>query len=728
MDYLGFVLFFTNKPLKQRSFKVAEQLTPIISFNPTIVADPAGKIALKKFEEQYSREFKTIKKRVPEIVFEHELNRSVRELLLRVWGLHVVCPGTKSIIVTVQTPIIAALRAGNSKASLRSAYKIYRKDVNWQQLTAVQKIKLYEEKAAQNQSIKTGAVPSDFSLIRSVTRSPGGMDMFEDTNLIHEHVYIYRLYINNTQYIEQIIHYLTVRPSITSFTGVVTPSERKVVFDFDVENTTSVAIYKNGSSTPLRSAVEDCDVSTETYTYTLEATNDWGRKSSKTITVRCNDMALSKPALSAVVDSAYIRSRLSWGVQANVLDYEINRFKVAGSRRYNDGEVDATYENGSCYDSNVERGNKYVYQLKVKNAWSNMASDAVPVTMEGNPPAVPSITNLSTDRNAKVTVRYSRPNNTLSYKIYRTINEQETLVGTPSTISFVDSSVPRNRDVSYAVSACNEWGDSDKSEPKQIFSYVCADNEIKRRALCFASSGDERLRYSCDEMAKAFEHNGIVAESRQSEYSDFVQKFIFDRFNGFDADDCPIIMFSVFCNSNSIEFATRSDRNASISLVDLKKILDKVPGHKILLIDAHFRGNSRSAELQRLDFSRNVRRIFAARGGRMNAETALQDVAPSPDYSIICGMSVDSENRLPATEYHYVPYWWGEGIGWNMSVVREDGRPCRHYADTNGNKEITMAELTEYSRAQLANSSANFISVFRWTSNEGRVIVTYTGR
>lgn len=706
---------------------MAEQLTPIISFNPTIVADPAGKIALEKFEEQYSREFKTIKKRVPEIVFEHEINRSVRELLLSVWGLHVVCPGTKSIIVTVQTPIIAALRAGKSKASIRPAYKIYRKDVNWQQLTAIQKIKLYEEKAAQNQSIKTGAVPSDFSLIRSVTRSPGGMDMFEDTNLIHEHVYIYRLYINNTQYIEQIIHYLTVRPSITSFTGVVTPSERKVVFDFDVENTTSVAIYKNGSSTPLRSAVEDCDVSTETYTYTLEATNDWGRKSSKTITVRCNDMALSKPALSAVVDSAYIRTRLSWDVQANVLDCEINRFRVAGSRRYNDGEVDAIYGNGSRYDSNVERGNKYVYQLKVKNAWSNMASDAVPVTMEGNPPAVPSITSLSTDRNAKVTVRYSRPNNTLSYKIYRTINEQETLVGTPSSISFVDSSVPRNRDVSYAVSACNEWGDSDKSEPKQIFSYVCADNEIKRRAHCFASSGDERSLYSCDEMIKAFEHNGIDSDHHYG-----LPPTSFDKIptylSDFDADDSPIFMFSTLCNGDSIRLVDESYENNFISLVDLKKILDKVPGHKILLIDAHFRGNSMSVELQRLDFSRNVRRIFSARGGRMNAEAALQDVAPSPDYSIICGMSVDSENRLPATEYHYVPYWWGKGIGWNMSVVREDGRPCRHYADTNGNKAITVAELTEYSRAQLANSSANFVDLFNWTSNDGRVIVTYTGR
>ena len=318
---------------------MAEQLTPIISFNPTIVADPAGKIALKKFEEQYSREFKTIKKRVPEIVFEHELNRSVRELLLRVWGLHVVCPGTKSIIVTVQTPIIAALRAGNSKASLRSAYKIYRKDVNWQQLTAVQKIKLYEEKAAQNQSVKTGAVPSDFSLLRSVTNSSGGMDMFEDTNLIHEHVYIYRLYINDTQYIEQIIHYLTVRPSIASFTGVVNPIERKVAFEFDVENTTSVAIYKNHSSTPLRSVVEDRDVDTEVYTYTLEATNEWGRKSSKTITVRCTDMALSKPVLFAEVDAAYIRNRLSWNMQPNIAVFEIVRFRIAGSRRYNEGQV-----------------------------------------------------------------------------------------------------------------------------------------------------------------------------------------------------------------------------------------------------------------------------------------------------------------------------------------------------------------------------------------------------
>ena len=512
MDYLGFVLFFTNKPLKQRSFKVAEQLTPIISFNPTIVADPAGKIALKKFEEQYSREFKTIKKRVPEIVFEHELNRSVRELLLRVWGLHVVCPGTKSIIVTVQTPIIAALRAGNSKASLRSAYKIYRKDVNWQQLTAVQKIKLYEEKAAQNQSVKTGAVPSDFSLLRSVTNSSGGMDMFEDTNLIHEHVYIYRLYINDTQYIEQIIHYLTVRPSIASFTGVVNPIERKVAFEFDVENTTSVAIYKNHSSTPLRSVVEDRDVDTEVYTYTLEATNEWGRKSSKTITVRCTDMALSKPVLFAEVDAAYIRNRLSWNMQPNIAVFEIVRFRIAGSRRYNEGQVSAISRNGFCYDSAVERGRKYAYYLKVMNAWSAEESDAASVTMVGNPPAVPSITGLSTDRNAKVTVRYSRPVNTLSYKIYRTIDGQETLVDRTSSVSFTDSSVPQNSDVSYAVAACNEWGDSDKSEPRQIYSYACADNEIKRKALCFTSGDDDRSVYTCDEMIKAFEHNGIDSD------------------------------------------------------------------------------------------------------------------------------------------------------------------------------------------------------------------------
>ena len=718
-----------------------EKIIPTISIDPTIITNPAGKITKEEFLEKYGRAIRTLDKFIPEVMVEREINQILQTLRSRTWGLSISTCGTKSLTIAVQTPILARKLAGTTSLSLKCSYKIDKRDIDLSKVSAAEKKLLLN--SISSQGILTGAVPSGYTLFRSVSNCTSSLDIYGDADVRENHLYIYRLYINNTnQYIQQVKQLLAVSPTISSFTGTPDPLVRKVKFTFEVDNVTKVQIFKGSSTTALTNNAEDTAVQHgNTYTYTLKVTNDWGRTVSKAITVRCTNLLPSKPTLSITKDAAYVRNRLAWGVQSNVSSCKITRSRMVNGTASATSTFYPSYNNGYYYDSGVTKGYTYSYTMTATNGWGSTASAAVSITMTGSAPAIPSITSLATDRSAKVTVKYTQSANATSYKIYRSINGSETLAGTTSTISYYDSSVTKNEEVTYRVSAVNGWGESAKSAAKTIFAYPCLDGQIKRKALCIATKFNERSLYSCKEMAKAFQHNGIAAEYVENLSKTDLANKLKTFFDGFDADDYPIIMCNAHGSVDRIWLLVENNTDVGLSYADFKKMLDKVPGHKILLIDACHSGSAITsnaknsstalrAAFSMTDLSATIRSVFGAKTATtgpvaLKATTKSAELATS-DYSVICSATPDQSSWGRGNEYNYIPYWWSKGLGWDFLVTPESCKPCRHHADTNNNKAITVAELTEYSRVQEVNRSSTHSDPFCWPANDNKVIAYYT--
>ncbi len=715
-----------------------EKTIPNISIDPTIITNPAGKITKEEFLEKYGREIRTLDKFIPEVMVEREINQILQVMRSQSWGLSVRSCGTKSLTIAVQTPILARKQAGTTSLALKYSYKIYKRDIDLSKVTAAEKKILLN--SISSQGIMTGAVPSGYTLFRSVSNCTSPLDIYGDADVRENHLYIYRLYINNTnQYIQQVKQLLAVSPTISSFTGTPDPLVRKVKFTFEVDNATKIQIFKGTSTTALSNNAEDTTVQHgSSYTYTLKVTNDWGRTVSKSITVRCTNLLPAKPTLSVTKDAAYVRNRLAWGVQSNVSSCRITRSRMVNGTASATSTLYPSYNNGYCYDSGVTKGYTYSYTMTATNGWGSTASAAISITMTGSVPAIPSITSLTTDRSAKVTVKYTQSANATSYRIYRSINGSETLAGTTSTISYYDSSVTKNEEVTYRVSAVNGWGESAKSAAKTIFAYPCMDGQIKRKALCIATKFNVRAPYSCQEMKKAFEHNGIPAKYVENLSKTALANELKTYFDGFDADDYPIIMLYAHGSVDRAWILVENNTDVSITYADLKKMLDKVPGHKILMISACHSGSaistralksSVSSTFSASEFEMNIRKIFSVQQKTTVATKALKTTATgsadsaelaTSDYSVLCSAARD-ESSYGNSLYGFVPAAWCKGLGWDLTVNPESCRPCRHYADSNNNKNITVAELAAYTSQQVTSSNP-----FCWPTNDNKVIAYYT--
>lgn len=745
-----------------------KKLTEIkeIGFNPIKIMDPAGKINLDDFKKEYKHEFEEMRKFIPDHLVEKELNESLAKFVSVKWGLNVQCIGTTSLVVTVQTPHLINLKNG-AVSNGKFSFKIYKKETPVKLLVGVntidllgKKVKLTEnpddlpklaEKALPNSLVfRTERVPAGFTLFKSVTNGTSPFYIFNDPNVQKNTIVTYRLYTSNTEYIEASYWLRAVNPLINSFTGTPDPLQRKVKFNFDVDLATKTQIFKGSSSTPLSYIYEDSSVNdNSSYSYTLKASNDWGKTASKTITVKCLKMAPEAQRPTVSVNPSFVRAYLTWNVASNVSSCSILRESLIGTKVVSSVTINPTYKNGYCYDTSVSKGGNYRYTMTVSNGWGSTKGTSARVLMIANVPSIPSITGLRTDEKGKVTVTFSQSSTATGYRIYRTVDSKETLAGTSSTISFCDNGAVVNEENTYRVVAVNEWGESSKSAAMSIRAYPCADNVIKRKALCIATKGNIRSQYSCREMAKAFQHNGVPAEYVENLSKANLANKLKTCFAGFDADDYPIIMCYGHGNVDYINLLWENGAEKKITYAALKEMLDKVPGHKIVLISACHSGSAvaptsatkslKSAVTEAFsesEFMANIKKVFSAKAVTANTSTSMRAALKSAematsDYSVICSASPD-ESSYGTTDnnaYGYIPHFWCKGIGWEFLASSESDKPSWHYADTNGNGEITVAELTEYTRVMEMNrpsKTSKRSNPFCWPENDNRVIVNYT--
>jgi Fibronectin type 3 domain-containing protein len=699
-----------------------------LKIDPAKIINSAGKITLDDFKREFSKDFQELRKIIPDALIEAKLNETLAVVRNVKWGFTVQEYGAKSLLLAVQTPNMGLVRNGNKAQSF--SFKIYKKAMKLQLLKAAERTELIKRASTLDLTIRTEKVPAGFTLFKSVSGSTASLHLFTDSNVEEGVIYVYRLYTSLTNYIEVTHQVKAVTPVISSFTATPDPLERKVKFNIDVKNATKIEIYKGSSTQPLANTTQDTAVvNGSTYTYTLKVSNGWGKTASRTVSARCVGMLPAKPVLTVTKDATYIRTRLSWTVCSNVSSCTIARVRKLANATAT-STLRPTYGVGYYYDSGVVKGGVYAYTMTATNGWGSTTGTAVTVTMTGSAPAIPTITSLTSDRNAKVTVQYSRSANATSYKIYRTIDGTETLAGTSSSISFYDSSVPRNEAVIYKVSAVNAWGESAKSAGVQTFSFASGNNQIKRKALCVATKALGHSQATCQEMKKAFEHNGITVKYVENLSRKQFENELKSYFAELDADDYPIIMSNSHGGIDCIQLFIENNSPVTVTYAEYKKMLDKVPGHKILMIGCCHSGSSISTKARSAitttfsdaDLQANIQKVFSGAqttGTAMKSLLRSADLATS-DYSVLVSATRD-EPAYGVNGFSEVPASWGKGLGWDFYAAFDGYKPCRHHADSNGNKQVTVAELSAY-----ASANAKYSHPFCWPAGDNKVVATYT--
>ena len=219
-----------------------------VSLNLEKIADVAGKISIDDLKVKSPTELTSIKKMIPEFLIEKQLNESLGRLIRLKWGLTVQTFGAKAVLIAVQTPSTGTY-----------SFTIYKKEQKLLLLKAAEKKALLKDAESREMKVlteKITRVPAGYTLFQKATNVSGSLHLYLDTNVEEGGIYIYRLYTSATTYIEQTVKVANVTPTISSFTATPDKLNRKVVFNFSVNNATKIAIYKGTSTTPLSSTAQ----------------------------------------------------------------------------------------------------------------------------------------------------------------------------------------------------------------------------------------------------------------------------------------------------------------------------------------------------------------------------------------------------------------------------------------------------------------------------------------
>jgi fibronectin type 3 domain-containing protein len=152
---------------------------------------------------------------------------------------------------------------------------------------------------------------------------------------------------------------------------------------------------------------------------------------------------------------------LSWNASTGATSYNVKRGTVSGGPY----TVVGTPSTPSFTDTGVSNGTTYFYVVSAVNANGESAnSGEVTATPHGSPPATP--TGLSAAAgNAQVSLSWSASTGATSYNVKRSTvtGGPYTVVGTPTSPSFTDTSVSNGTTYFYVVSAVNANGESANS-------------------------------------------------------------------------------------------------------------------------------------------------------------------------------------------------------------------------------------------------------------------------
>lgn len=208
-----------------------------------------------------------------------------------------------------------------------------------------------------------------------------------------------------------------------------------------------------------------------TYKYKISSAKEYSESDlSDAITVTTKKLAIpSQPQGLTVGKIRSLSVELSWDILTSAQSYNIYR-TVAGQELYT--KVGNATTN-SFADKTTTPNTTYYYKITAVNSFGESDySDAVSVTTVENPGLVTVPTGISTEvaTASAIKVSWNAVNGKEGYNVYRKEENAKDYVkiGTLAAESYLDTATKPNVAYSYAISAYNELGESDKSAPVTI--------------------------------------------------------------------------------------------------------------------------------------------------------------------------------------------------------------------------------------------------------------------
>ena len=287
----------------------------------------------------------------------------------------------------------------------------------------------------------------------------------------------------------------------------------QVALTWDVAATaTTYKIYRDNVllvSTQSTSYTDKSVTNGTTYLYTVKASNAGGDSSA-------SSSASAKPQISAplaptglTASPGNAKVTLNWTASATATSYSI----------YRDGNLLTTSMSTTYLDSSVVNGTQYVYTVTASNVGGESPASSSATATPALPPAPATPTGLSaTAGNAQVSLSWSTVATATGYKVYR----DGSLLASPTTNSFVDSTAVNGMTYSYTVSATNDGGESSQSSAKSAMPQMAAPN-APTNLLATAGNAQVSLTWSSVATATSYKilRNGVqVGTSNTASYTD----------------------------------------------------------------------------------------------------------------------------------------------------------------------------------------------------------------
>ena len=217
-------------------------------------------------------------------------------------------------------------------------------------------------------------------------------------------------------------------------------------------------------------------------------------------------------------------------------------------------------------------------------------------------------------------------------------------------------------------------------------------------------------------MENMFKRNCITPTSIHNVTLDVLKSTIEETFK--DATDATYSYIYINCHgsTNGLWLYMNGDETGFLSFVDLRDILDEIPGTKVLLIESCHSGASitpRSTLRKKINTTRDDLKAFnqsiisafkpRAKAAIATRSATVKNAALRDGEFKVITACLAAENAWGNPSGNRFTKHWAKGCGWDWENNRNQDRA----ADTNGDNLVSLPDLVAYSKHEVIPQNEN---------------------
>ena len=277
--------------------------------------------------------------------------------------------------------------------------------------------------------------------------------------------YTYRLVLNytdtnKTESFEATVLYEKLKLNVVEFSARADSINKKVVVTCNVQNASTIKVYRKDTGKVLSSPYVDTNVElNKAYEYVLEAANKW-EFVKKTAKVSCSNLKPTMGKITATIETFDRGVTLQWPSVANISHYTVER-SLSGKDSWtmlSSATSQSSYKDidESENEKVLQKEKTYVYRVVAHNGWGDSTAATVSVKMTNAAPKTPRILYPGSN-----TLCWTAIDNAKEYRIERTDNPSgHNWTQKRGYTSITDGSATVGKLYTYTIQACNGWGKS----------------------------------------------------------------------------------------------------------------------------------------------------------------------------------------------------------------------------------------------------------------------------